>query len=259
MWCLMSLRCIFSFFVTQEQKVVTSSEIKHAYLSSMKDFRCVFTEILLPKLTEDIAAFVAAYIKAKRGASSGKKKRRTRSSYRDGVGAGCEIADEEEYDAEVDDQSTDDLQALALGEIVSVLKLPSSFLDRDGNEITFAECTVSAFASYVTNHLLTSGKDMDAHGIDIHDNLAYFQDFDENTRQTIQYVPVAAALIYLLCPPIFFPAFSAFMSDFFSLLHMFMMSFLSCSLCPFHTGLLVTRGYTHSNACSRGLALSTLL
>lgn len=188
-----------SIFISQENIVVTSSKIKHAYLSAMKEVRCILTALILTKLTKDIHAFVAAYIKARSGANSVKKKRRYSSRY--GGGAGGAGASEEEDEAEVDDQSSDEvLTSAALGEIVRVLELSCSFLDRDGNEITFTECTVSAFASHVTNHVLSSGKDMYAHGIDIHDNLQYFDDVDENTRQSIKYVHVVAVVTYIFFP-----------------------------------------------------------
>lgn len=194
---------MFSSFlvcVSQENIVVTSSKIKHAYLSTTKDFRCIFGEILHTKLTKDFEAFVAAYINAHRSSrlkrnveDSSKKKKRRVYRYRDAGGAGGSSfgADQDDDGAEeqegVDGMSAS-LQARALGEIVSVLGLPSSFLNSMGSEIFFAECTVRDFASHITDHLLTSGTDMHAHGVDIHNNLGYFEEFDEKIRQNIKYV-----------------------------------------------------------------------
>ena len=80
------------------------------------------------------------------------------------------------------------LQIEALEEIVGVLKLPSTFLDSKGNEVTLALCAVSDFADHITDHLLSSGKDTHTHGVDIHDQLGYFKERNPATHSEIRYI-----------------------------------------------------------------------
>lgn len=74
----------------------------------------------------------------------------------------------------------------ALQLIVDVLCLPETILDKEGVEMTLSLCSLDEFVEILKDHLLSTGQDMHAHDIDIHEYIRYVDEpAPSNPERTI--------------------------------------------------------------------------